>query len=731
MPDWLINSYAILTGGPDASIGDRVLHLALIACSLVALGQMLTMLGTRWGDHHATLKSFFLSLLIHFCFGLGWASVADDLPMAPPGDEGFERVAIQEVITTEVESAPQPTKGDTPLWQQPLDVPQPRLVRRELETPEAAPDAEPLPPKEDVPTPVVAPDVPQLATAPTDTDSIPELAQAIEVPTSAAPTIAEAPPVAEPMARPDAGPVASAPARALPSRSPTFDSAPASAPLRGNAPRAAETPDELALSVPLPLDDAPTISKPVGLASNEIVRPASPTPTLGTDQQTGTTSASAASEPRPFTRSNTRALPSEPVAAPTRPEPYRPNFDSASDRLASIPRSTPSTDDLLDPQPSVIRPATQGTSGLALPPAAATTYRLRNVERRQDVALKNGGTESSEKAVENALSWLARHQETDGFWDADQHGGGLREVRQIDKGRPAGGGETDTGLTGLAILSFLGAGYTHEEGDYSDNVSRAIHWLIARQRSDGYLGGRATYYDQMYCHGIAAYALAEAYGMQSDPAQFPELRKAVEQAVWYITQTQNDDGGWRYRVGASASDMSMFGWQLMALKSAELAGLDVPADARRGMIQFLRDRSRGDKGGLAGYKDSDQPTPAMTAEALFCKQMYGLKRTSTSSREAVDYLQGHLPKLSSPDEYYWYYGTLAMFQYGGEPWQRWNQSLRDTLIRLQRQSGDHAGSWDPAGPWGSVGGRVYSTTFCVLSLEVYYRFLPLYRVAEE
>jgi hypothetical protein len=259
-------------------------------------------------------------------------------------------------------------------------------------------------------------------------------------------------------------------------------------------------------------------------------------------------------------------------------------------------------------------------------------------------------------------------------------------------------------------------------------VNRAIRWLIDTQRVDGYLGGKAKYYDQMYCHAIATYALAEAVGMQDDPAQFPELREAVGKGVYYIVQSQNEDGGWRYRVDASPSDMSMFGWQLMALKSAELAGIDVPVATRQGMIKFLRDRARGSQGGLAGYKLEDSPSPGMTAEALFCKQIFGLRRSNAASTEAVEYLQQHLPRLAAPDEYYWYYGTLAMFQYGGEPWEKWNGALRDQLVRLQRPGGQFAGSWDPVGPWGSVGGRLYSTALCVMSLEVYYRFLPLYQI---
>lgn len=173
--------------------------------------------------------------------------------------------------------------------------------------------------------------------------------------------------------------------------------------------------------------------------------------------------------------------------------------------------------------------------------------------------------------------------------------------------------------------------------------------------------------------------------------------------------------------------MSMFGWQLMALKSAEIAGFPIPADAKQKMVQFLKDRSLGKKKGLAAYRSRMQPTPSMTAEALFCKQMLGILRTNPASQEAVEYLLKHPPKRSELNLYYWYYGTLAIYQYGGEPWRVWNESLRDQLIAEQRTSGDEAGSWDPKGPWGPYGGRVYSTALSTLCLEVYYRFLPLYQ----
>jgi len=175
----------------------------------------------------------------------------------------------------------------------------------------------------------------------------------------------------------------------------------------------------------------------------------------------------------------------------------------------------------------------------------------------------------------------------------------------------------------------------------------------------------------------------------------------------------------------------MFGWQLMALKSAEIAGIPIPDRSRKLMVQFLKDRSLGEHRGLAAYRITEPPlppTPSMTAEALFCKQMLGIHRDNPASVEAIEYLLEHLPKRSEQNLYYWYYGTLAMYQYGGDPWRQWNERLRDLLVEDQRKTGHAAGSWDPRPPWGPYGGRIYSTALSTLCLEVYYRFLPLYQV---
>lgn len=370
-----------------------------------------------------------------------------------------------------------------------------------------------------------------------------------------------------------------------------------------------------------------------------------------------------------------------------------------------------------------------------------SVYRLRNDQERER-ALKNyGGTVETEEAVDRALKWLAANQTRTGYWDASAHGAGQAQVSQDGINREGAGATADAGVTALAVLAFLGKLNTVDQGDYSENVTRALKWLISQQKSrdwgqnwgstDGYLGGDATDFEAMYCHGMATFALAEAYVMSRDNVEAQWLRPPLEKAVKFILETQIADGGWRYIKGQPEGDMSMFGWQLMALKSAEAAGIPIDPRHRTLMEAFLTSRRRGTNGGLAGYLPREGPTAAMTAEAMYCRQILGIVMEESAATEAVTYLLARPPERTNLNLYYWYYGTLAMFQHGGPEWDRWNLLVRDLLVSEQRKTGDLAGSWDPRDVWGPYGGRVYSTAIATLSLEVYYRYLPLYRLKEK
>ena len=207
--------------------------------------------------------------------------------------------------------------------------------------------------------------------------------------------------------------------------------------------------------------------------------------------------------------------------------------------------------------------------------------------------------------------------------------------------------------------------------------------------------------------------------MSGDDRLLPGLRRALR----YTLDAQHTGGGWRYQPD-DAGDLSQFGWQLMALRSGELAGIAIPAETRTRMIRFLRSVSSGPAKGLASYRPGDRVSRTMTAEALVCRYFLDAEDAPATLAEAADHVMKEPPGDGQTNLYYWYYGTLAMFQRQGDDWQRWNAALQKQLLYSQRFDGDLAGSWDPDPLWGGYGGRVYSTAVGALCLEVYYRYLP-------
>jgi hypothetical protein len=280
-------------------------------------------------------------------------------------------------------------------------------------------------------------------------------------------------------------------------------------------------------------------------------------------------------------------------------------------------------------------------------------------------------------------------------------------------------------MTGLALLALLASGHTHNKGLYHASAQHGLEFLLRSQAADGNLGSNGSVYERMYCHAMATFALSEALGMTGDE----NLRGPVQRAIHYTLTAQDPKtGGWRYTPGM-AGDTSQTGWQFMALKSAELAGLPMSEPSRNLIMHFLGSVASGPHRGLAAYRPGGEPTRTMTAEALLCWQFLGLARNNPMGAEAGDFLLGDLPSIEHPNFYYWYYGTLASYQLQGDYWRQWNDALRRTLVTSQHKEGPQAGTWDPDPVWGSYGGRVYSTSLGTLCLEVYYRFLPLYREA--
>jgi hypothetical protein len=369
-----------------------------------------------------------------------------------------------------------------------------------------------------------------------------------------------------------------------------------------------------------------------------------------------------------------------------------------------------------DPSITGLVKRSAGVTGGSATAAMPERLSLRTADGRREAATSLGGSKESEDAVERGLEWLATNQHPDGHWAIHDFPG--------DDDRNVGNFQSDTAATGLAMLAFLGAGYTHQSGKYQAVVQNGMQWLIARQKPDGDLFADTSQFVHFYSHGIAAIALCEAYGMTKDAS----LKEPSQQAIDFIVASQHPEfGGWRY-LPRFESDTSVSGWQLMALKSGEVAGLKVPAKSYALVSGWLDSVER--PGGQFSYHPTRDAGLAMTAEGLLMRQYLGAKRDDAKLAAGATFLRTRLPDFGERDAYYWYYATQVMFHMQGDYWKDWNNAMRDTLVNSQELTGNDRGSWDPSKPvpekWASAGGRHYLTCLNLLMLEVYYRHLPLY-----
>ena len=339
---------------------------------------------------------------------------------------------------------------------------------------------------------------------------------------------------------------------------------------------------------------------------------------------------------------------------------------------------------------------------------------------------RSGGTKATERAVSGGLNWLSRHQNADGSWSFDGHSKHCKDTSCTGDGV----NQSTAAATAFALLPFLAAGQTHQsKGPYQAIIIKGLDSLKQSALPDGNLQRSVR---SNYAQGIATIALCEAYGMTKDE----NLKDPAQQAIHYIISAQHPElGGWHYYppgVTPTAGDLSVTGWQLQALKSAELAGLDVPPEVWDKARKFLASVSKGKSGGLCSYMVESGPTPAMTAVGMLSKQFLGTKRDDPALIEGAEYLLQNKPGESARNTYYFYYATQAMHNQSGSAWDEWNRATRKYLIETQEKKGCASGSWNPELPrkvvFADEGGRLLLTSMNTLNLEVYYRFLPLYKL---
>jgi hypothetical protein len=339
--------------------------------------------------------------------------------------------------------------------------------------------------------------------------------------------------------------------------------------------------------------------------------------------------------------------------------------------------------------------------------------------------------------VDRGLDFLARSQQQDGRWSLGTFAGGT--PADVPKLR------SDTAATGLALLSFLGAGHDHFDGPHRDTVRRGLEFLLAAQKPDGDLYLPADDLSNscawLYSHGIAAIALCEAVGMTGDPL----VKPAAEKACGFIAASQHPTrGGWRYTPRSDA-DLSVSGWMLVAVRSGELGGVKTDPRTLDGVRRLLEAASTPTDSTRYAYnplKPEQRMSPlssaCMTAVGGLMRLHTGATADDPRVMQAARLLAALPPEYGTAtrktrDSYLWYYASQVLVHTGGPEWQAWYGKLVDTLAATQESAGAKAGSWDPLGPapdrWGMYGGRIYVTTLHLLALEVPDRRLPTFSAA--
>jgi squalene cyclase len=319
-----------------------------------------------------------------------------------------------------------------------------------------------------------------------------------------------------------------------------------------------------------------------------------------------------------------------------------------------------------------------------------------------------------DRAVERGLETLQVMQDkTEGCW-RDRH----------NRPHPA--------VTGLAVMSFLSAGHVPGEGRYGTLIEKAVRWVLRKQQADGLIATDDA--QQMYQHGIATLMLAEVAG-STDAELARDIRKALVKAVRIILKAQRtnggDNGGWRYHVAdVDGADISVTGWQVMALRAARNLGCDVPAEAIDRAVAYIKRCHDKGSGGFR-YQTGGGVTVACTGTSILALEICG--KAHHRSDEALSGGAFLIAKQNLPhagQEWFFYsiyYGSQAAFQLGGNYWTVFRPKMHEVLLEMRKGGG----FWDGQTGDAQQGGRAYCTAMAILALTVEHRFLPIYQRGEE
>ncbi|MBI5763806.1 MAG: terpene cyclase/mutase family protein [Planctomycetes bacterium] len=299
-------------------------------------------------------------------------------------------------------------------------------------------------------------------------------------------------------------------------------------------------------------------------------------------------------------------------------------------------------------------------------------------------------------AVNKGLAWLAAQQQPDGSF-----GSGSQYGRHV-------------GITALACMAFVSDGSVPGRGPYSRVVENGLNFVLNSCSDQSGLIAAETSYGPMYGHGFATLFLAEMYGMSPRA----DLREKLQKAVALIVRTQNDRGGWRYHPVKADADISVTICQVMALRAARNAGVEVPKSVIDRSIQYVKDSQNPD-GGFRYMLDSSGSMFARSAAGVASLYYAGIYE-DRSTRRGVAYLKKFIPgKTEEQTHYYYghYYAAQAMHLAGGQHWAEWWPAIRDELLSKQA----------PDGSWRGEAGTEYGTAMAMIILQMPKETMPIFQ----
>ncbi len=311
-------------------------------------------------------------------------------------------------------------------------------------------------------------------------------------------------------------------------------------------------------------------------------------------------------------------------------------------------------------------------------------------------------------SIARALEFLATQQTDEGSWRTESWG-------------------ESTAITSLAVMAYLAAGHVPGEGPYGERINRGVLWVVGQQQPDGMLISKRSSHGPMYNHGICTLMLAEVAGMM-DGADATIVRRGLENAIRLILQSQaltkngRHQGGWRYQTNSRDSDLSVTGWQVMALRGAKDIGCDVPVEAIESAVEYVKKCSSRTNEGFA-YQPGNGPTSTLTGVGITCMEVCGAHHSAEALGAAKWLVEHPLHERSSYFYYGVYYTGVGMFKIGGDIADQHHRLLVDLLLPLQ----DDDGGWTPTHGSERQAGRIYATATTVLALTVEYRYLPIYQ----